>query len=273
MRPRSAQGLQSGRFQISAPSFECLTTSLADGIAEIRFTRPALMNRFDARAHEEFIAALAELAASGAALRVLIVTAEGRVFSAGGDFDEMLEANASEAVRAQMSRHARGVLNGLIDFPVPVISAVQGAAIGLGATIASLADVVVAWRGAKIADTHVAVGLVAGDGGVVSWSQAVGVNRARRYLLTGDILTGEQAHAMGLVTDLADTPEEVGVAARDIAERIRALPADGVNGTRRAFAALIRARANEAFELGLALEMQSMASPGVKQTIEKLRKS
>ncbi len=127
-------------------------------------------------------------------------------------------------------------------------------------------------RGAKIADTHVAVGIVAGDGGVVAWTQSIGVNRAKRYLLTGDIITGEQAYTFGLVTELADTPEAVLPAARAIAERIRALPADGVNGTKRAFAAVTRARASEAFELGLSLEMQSMANPALPETIARLRK-
>lgn len=203
---------------------------------------------------------------------MLIISAEGRAFSAGGDFDEMLEAHASAAVRAQMTRDARNVLNGMIDFPVPIISAVQGAAVGLGATIAGLADIVVAWKGAKIADTHVNVGIVAGDGGVFAWSQAMGITRAKRYLLTGDFLSGEQAHALGLVTDLAETPDEVLPIAQALAEKIRALPPEGVNGTRRTFAALTRARVAEAFELGISLEMESMASENLRLTVEALRK-
>lgn len=245
--------------------------TVTEGIGEIRSIRPDLHNRFDAPAHMEFVAALRELSAIDG-LRVLILSAEGRSFSAGGDFDEMLDAHKSEAIRAQMTRDARNVLNGLIDFPVPVISAVQGAAIGLGATIASMADIVVAWRGAKFADTHVNVGLVAGDGGIIGWSQSVGLNRARRYLLTGDVITGEVAYDMGLVTDLADTPEEVLPIAQGIAERIRAMPPMGVNGTKRAFAGLIHGRKNECFEVGITLEMQSMASDDLPVVLEKLRK-
>lgn len=256
---------------MALPQYDCFALTLVDGIAEIRFVRPELLNRFDALAHEDFVAALRHLSAVGSELRVLILSAEGRAFSAGGAFEEMLEANASADVRAQMMRDARNVLNGLIDFPVPVISAVQGAAIGLGATIAALADIVVAWRGAKMADTHVNVGLVAGDGGVFAWSQAIGITRAKRYLLTGDVLTGEQAYELGLVTDLADSPEDVLPAARVLAEKIRALPPEGVNGTRRTFAALTRARMAEAFELGISLEMASMTSDNLRQTIEALR--
>lgn len=204
--------------------------------------------------------------------RVLIISAEGRAFSAGGDFDEMLEAHRSEAVRDQMTREARNVINGMVNLVIPIISAVQGAAMGLGATIASLADIVVAWRGAKIADTHVNVGLVAGDGGVLGWSQSIGVNRAKRYLLTGDVITGEQAYEFGLVTELADTPEDVLPVARGLAEKIRSFPPAGVNGTKRTFAAITRARAGETFELGIALEMQSMASPELAETVARLRK-
>nr|WP_277873281.1 enoyl-CoA hydratase/isomerase family protein [Sphingomonas profundi] len=240
-------------------------------MVELTFTRPDLHNRFDVIAHEEFVAALRHVARIEHA-RVLIVAAEGRSFSAGGDFEEMLEAHRSAAIRAQMTRDARNVLNGLIELPIPVISAVQGAAIGLGATIATMADIVVAWRHAKIADTHVAVGLVAGDGGVIAWSQSIGLNRAKRYLLSGDVITGEQAYDFGLVTELLDSAEAVLPAARALAQRIGALPAGGVNGTKKAFAAITRARMGEAFELGIALEMDSMASPDLAETVARLRK-
>jgi len=253
-------------------SFECVDLTIGDGIAEIRMKRPTLLNRFDVPAHAEFVAALRLVAQDVAATRVLILSAEGRAFSAGGDFDEMIEAHNHAAVRDRMSHDARAVFNGIVDLPIPVISAVQGAAIGLGATIATLADIVIAWRGAKIADTHVNVGIVAGDGGIVAWSQSIGVNRAKRYLLTGDIITAEQAYDFGLVTELVDTPEEVIPHARAMAERIKELPPGGVNGTKRAFAEITRQRASEAFEKGLALEMESFISPDVPATIEKLRK-
>ena len=253
-------------------TFRTLRLNLESEIAEIVFTRPDLLNRFDAIGHEDFIAAL-HLVAQSSTTRALIIAAEGRAFSAGGDFDEIKEAGESAAMRERMTRFARDVLNGIIDLPIPVIAAVQGAAVGLGATIAGICDIVVSWRGAKIADTHVVVGIVAGDGGTIAWSNAVGINRAKRYLLTGDTMTGEQAFQYGFVTELVDTPEAVLPAARAIAERLRALPPAGVNGTKRAFAALTRARVSETFELGISLEMQSMTSPDVVKAVERLRTS
>ena len=253
----------------AAPN-RCLKLSFEAGIAEIRLDRPALLNRFDMPAHIEFANAL-QAVSQDASVRVLILAAEGRVFSAGGDMDEILQANHDAAIRDDMARYATEVFYGIVDFAVPVISAVQGAAVGLGATLATLSDIVIAWRGARIADPHVNLGLVAGDGGVVSWSQAVGVSRAKRYLLTGDSMTAEQAYGFGLVTELVDTPEEVLPCARAMAGRIAALPPAGVNGTRLAFARLTRARAAEAFEFGLEAEMRSMAEPGVPEMIASLR--
>lgn len=256
-----------------AGDFVTLRLTIDDGVAEIRLARPDLLNRFDMPAHREFVAAIDAVASHAPALRVLIISAEGRAFSAGGDFDEILEAHASQAVRDDMVHFAKGVFHGIANLPIPVISAVQGAAIGLGATVATLADIVVAWKGAKIADTHVNVGIVAGDGGIVSWSQSIGVNRAKRFLLTGDIISGEKAYEYGLVTEVVDTPEDTLPRARALAARIAKMAPMGVNGTKQAFARITGARASEAFEFGLNLEMDSIASADLPATLAALRES
>jgi len=251
--------------------YRTLSLKVHDGIAEIRFTRPDLLNRFDMPAHIEFAAALEEVSNRVPDVRVLVLTAEGRAFSAGGDFEEMLEAHASKAVRSDMVKYAKAVFNGVVELPIPVVSAIQGAAIGLGATIATLCDIVVAWKDAKIADTHVNVGLAAGDGGIISWSQSIGINRAKRYLLTGDIITGAQAYEWGLVTELVDTPEEAAPRAREMAARIAAMAPGGTSGTKRAFSRITGLIAAQALSAGLEYEMDAMASPDLKATVEKLR--
>lgn len=253
-------------------AYQTLSLTLADGIAELRFTRPDLLNRFDMPAHIEFVSALEEVAKQVPDIRVLILTAEGRAFSAGGDFDEMFEAHASKAIRDDMVKYAKAVFYGVAELPIPVISAIQGSAVGLGATIATLCDIVVAWKGAKIADTHVNVGLAAGDGGIISWAQSIGINRAKRYLLTGDFITGEQAHEWGLVTELVETAEEAAPRARALAARIAAYPAGGVNGTKRAFSRITGLFADQALSAGLEYEMEAMASPDLPATLEKLRR-
>ncbi|SDA50860.1 enoyl-CoA hydratase [Pseudomonas sp. NFACC15-1] len=252
-------------------TYTTLTLQLGEPLAHLRLNRPALLNRFDEIAHVEFIQALNAVANDKTA-RVLILSAEGKVFSAGGDFDEIIAAANSSEIRSKMTWLARTLFNALTDLPVPVIAAVQGAAAGLGTTIMSLCDVVVASRTARISDPHVSIGLVAGDGGIIGWTQSVGINRAKRYLLTGEAITAEQAYQMGLVTDLTDSPDGVLPRAREIGELIAHLPVAGVEGTKRAFARLTHEKANLVLELGLAYEMESMTRPDVQNTINQLRR-
>jgi enoyl-CoA hydratase len=141
----------------------------------------------------------------------------------------------------------------------------------LGATLATLSDIVVAAAEAKFADPHVDLGLVAGDGGIISWSQAIGVTRAKRYLFTGERITGQKAYEMGLVTDVVATPEEVYPAARKIAEMIAAKPKCGIIGTKRAFTKLTRILADPVFELGLAYEMEAVAGPEVLAAVQAMQ--
>ena len=146
----------------------------------------------------------------------------------------------------------------------------QVSAIGLGATIVACSDVVVAWKGARIADPHVVLGLAAGDGGILGWSQSIGITRAKRYLLTGQAVTGEQGFAMGLVTDLAESSEDVEPMALALANTIAGLPRGGVQGTKRAFSSLTRRLYNEAFLLSLAEEMSCLSGDEVKSAVERL---
>jgi len=256
---------------MTAPTFSTLTLETGGALAHIRFNRPALVNRFDEIAHVEFVGALSAVA-DDAEARVLILSAEGKVFSAGGDFDEIIAAAAAPEIRKRMTRLAKAVFHSLADLQVPVIAAVQGSAAGLGATIVTLCDIVVASRNAKLSDPHVAVGIVAGDGGIIGWSQSIGINRAKRYLLTGDPLSAEQAHAIGLVSDLVDTSDAALPRALEIGRQIAGLPRAGVEGTKRAFAKLIHHTAQLVLDLGLAYEMDSMTRPEVAETINRLRK-
>jgi enoyl-CoA hydratase len=262
--------METGESRAAPPGYATLEATIGPAIAHIRLNRPALANRFDALAHVEFAAALAA-ASSLEVTRVVVLSAAGGVFSAGGDLDEILSGNASEPVRQHMVTQARAVYYGLVDSPVPIVAAVQGAAIGLGATIVSLCDFSVAVRDARIADPHVAVGLVAGDGGVIGWAQGMGLNRARRFLLTGDALSAEQACELGLIGEVVDEGAQVLPRAMALAERLASLPPLAVRGTRRAFAALTRQYGVAPFEAGLAWEMESMAAAEVAERVARLR--
>lgn len=248
----------------------CLTVDREADIAHLRFVRPALHNRFDEEQHREFPEALRHITALPD-LAAVLISAEGASFSAGGDTAMMLRANGSAALRERLHEEALAIVHGLLDLPCPVIAAVQGAAIGLGATLLGCCDMVVAARAARIADPHVQLGLVAGDGGVLAWTQSLGFMRARRYLLTGDALSAEEAFGMGLVSDLVDTPEQALPAAMLLAQRFTKLPRGGVQGTKQAFSQLSRDLYGAAFRQSLDAEMQTLAGTEVRQRLEASR--
>lgn len=252
--------------------YSALSVGVSEAIAHIRFTRPDLHNRFDELAHTEFPKALAELATREDDIAALVISAEGKSFSAGGDLEMMLRANRSEELLERIFREGEAIIDSLVGAPYPIIAAVQGAAIGLGASVIGCCDIVVAARGAKIADPHVVLGLVAGDGGVLGWSQSVGIMRAKRYLLTGDAISAEDACAMGLVSDLVNHPDEVLPAAMALATRIAKLPRGGVRGTKKAFAKLSHDLYGAACALSTAYEMHALRGEEVRRTVEALRR-
>ena len=130
-------------------------------------------------------------------VRAVVVASTGSVFSAGGDFDFMLKANEDLPFLVHHAEIGKRLLMSVVDSQIPVVAAVHGPAVGLGATVALACDCVVAARSAMFSDPHVRVGLVAGDGGCLVWPAALGLTRARRYLLTGDALTAEDAYQFG----------------------------------------------------------------------------
>jgi enoyl-CoA hydratase len=247
--------------------FEALRLDQDGPVWRITFTRPALLNRFDDVLHREFVRSL-EIIRESAGVRAVVLASEGKVFSAGGDFELIRAANRQPALRRAMVEDARRLLGTLIDLPQPVVAAVQGAAMGLGATVALACDAVVASRNAVLADTHVNIGLVAGDGGALVWPAAAGMLRARRHLLTGDPLDAETAFTLGMVTDLVEMPEEVVAAADALAARIAALPPLAVQSTKRALNRVVQQRAGEVLDLSLALEEATLASEDVIEGID-----
>lgn len=250
--------------------FSTINVHITDHVAEITLDRPAALNSFSHQMHVELTQAFLAMRETPE-IRAIILAANGKAFSAGGDFELILASRADSAARQEMQHEARPLLMAIADSQLPVIAALQGDAVGLGATIALGADAIVAARQARISDPHVVIGLAAGDGGSVLWPLHIGLLRAKRYLLTGDRLTAEDAYAMGLVTDLVDAPEQVIDAARKLAGRIAALPPLAVQATKRALNQIFRSRADEVFDIALAAEMETFMSDDVAEAIAAMK--
>jgi enoyl-CoA hydratase len=254
-------------------SYESLTVTTSDtGVCEVVLSRPDVLNRFDSLLQGELKTVLMEIA-KDESIRAVVLASTGKVFSAGGDFGLMQEAHDDENVRQEIVDTGRALLRSFTELNQPIVAAVQGAAIGLGATVALLCDAVVAARKARLADTHVQLGLVAGDGGCLVWPQAAGMLRARRHLLTGDALDAETAWQLGIVTDLVDDPADVVTQARQIAGRIAALPPLGVQGTKKALNRVSSLRADEVVDLAFELEDHTLVSADLVEAIAAFRES
>jgi enoyl-CoA hydratase/carnithine racemase len=235
-------------------------------IGTITLCRPDTLNSIDNEAHDELHCAL-ESVRSNSELRVLVIAAKGRCFSAGGDFEFMRQMNRDPELNSRMASRATGMIELLANIDVPVITAVQGDAIGFGASLAFAGDIVVASRTARFADPHVLVGLAAGDGGCLFWPQAAGLNRAKRYVLTGDYISAEKAYEFGLVTDLTDSPEDARTLSDQLAKKVAGLAPLAVQGTKRSFNNLTKARIAEVAGLAALFEQQTMASEDLLEAL------
>lgn len=162
------------------------------------FNRPETMNSMDDAMQAE-LARLFPAVADDPETNVLVITGAGKAFSAGGDIEFMQRMIDQPDIFLRQMAPGKQLLHSILDCPKPVLAKVNGAAMGLGATIALFSDLIFAANHAKIADPHVKVGYVAGDGGAAIWPQLIGYARAKEYLLLGEPLTGEEAARIGLI--------------------------------------------------------------------------
>jgi len=180
------------------PTFETLLLERRGRLLVVTLNRPDSLNAFDLAQHDEMAAALA-FVRDDAGSDVVVLTGEGKAFSAGGDLDH-IAANAAEPERFDHEiRIARQIVLTMLDIAKPIVCRMNGHAVGLGATIALFCDVIFAAETAKIGDPHVGLGLVAGDGGAIIWPQLIGPARAKEYLLSGKLLTATRAAEIGLI--------------------------------------------------------------------------
>lgn len=206
---------------------------------------------------------------------VIVLTGAGPIFCAGGDMrwlaDELRDGLAPFVIEA---RTMKRIVHSLLDCPKPVIAKVNGDAMGFGATIALLCDVVFAAEGARFADPHVKVGLVAGDGGALIWPQLIGFGKARHYLLTGEPIEAVEAEKLGLIA-FAVPREGLDEAVAKYAARMARGAQTAIRYTKIATNIALKQMLGSVFEAGVAFEGLSRHTDdyreGVTAFLEKRR--
>ena len=249
--------------------FETLALERIGDVLKVTIAHPTSeLNAVDEALHHDLTALFAALRRETAA-RAVLLTGRGRAFCAGGDFawfPTLREPARLDALR----RDAKQMIWDLLDVELPIVAGLNGPAVGLGASVALLCDVVVMADTAVIADPHVRIGVVAGDGGAAIWPALVGPILAKRYLLTGDPVTAEEAARMGLVTEVVPADD---LAARALAwaERLAASAPLAVRGTKAAVNAQLKRALLESFDLSMALELPLFLSADHEEALAALR--
>jgi enoyl-CoA hydratase/carnithine racemase len=228
-------------------------------VATVTLNRPDQMNAFDEALHHAFARMWADID-QDLDLRAVVLTGAGKAFCAGGSIDDFDLFRTDLAARAKIIRSARRLVDEMLNVRVPVIAAVNGAAVGLGCTLMTLCDLVFVADSARIADPHVTVALVAGDGGAVTWPHLTSLLKAKQYLLTGDAMTADEAVAIGLANFVVPRNEVVSEATA-FAHRLAALPPQAVQDTKAVLNQALRLSAVTSLGYGLAAETHSHDTP------------
>jgi enoyl-CoA hydratase len=235
-------------------------TVAADGdVRIVTLNRPDRLNGVSAELHLRLSQVWRELAEDAGA-RAVVLTGAGRAFSAGGDFDHLLRHHDDPELRERSIRLDRTIQTDMIRFPLPVVAAVNGPAVGLGCSLALGCDLVLMAEDAYLADPHISVGLVAGDGGVTLWPLLTSLLRVKEYLFTGDRVPADTAVELGLANRTVPGPELMGEALA-LAHRLAAQPPEALRATKAALAAVVEQVSRGGMEAALLAERSTMTSP------------
>jgi enoyl-CoA hydratase len=222
------------------------------------------VNAVDGEMHAELVRLFEDLKTEQTA-RAVLLTGSGRAFSAGGDFAWMSSTGPEDLY--ELRREGKQIVWNLLDVELPIVAAVNGPAVGLGATLALLCDAVFMADGAIVSDPHVQVGIVAGDGGAVVWPLALGPVLAKRYLLTGDSLSAADAERFGLI-NRAVPADDLQTEALAVAERLAAGAPLAVRYTKLAVNQLLKQAMSTAFDYSTALELVTFVSADHKEALQ-----
>src|ERR1700736_1362422 len=246
-------------------AYEFLKIEIADRVATVTINRPERLNAVNAALHHEFEQIWLDLA-EDRDVNAILLTGAGKAFSIGGDItsrDKPTKSKGRGGRRIVMA-DGRRVIENLLDVEQPIVAAINGDALGFAANVALLCDVTVAAETAKLADTHVALGAVAGDGGAVIWPLLIGPNRAKEFLMLGDTITGADAARIGLV-NYAVPPDQVMSKARELAQELADGPTWAIRWSKLAVNKWLKQQANLILDASLAYEMMTFGTEDQKE--------
>jgi enoyl-CoA hydratase/carnithine racemase len=235
----------------------------------VTLNRPDAFNATNPALHGRLARIWPELAADPD-VSAIVLTGAGRAFSAGGDLDLLHEMTIDTKLRAEIMAEGGEIVRGMTSVRAPIIAAVNGPAVGLGCSLASMCDLVVMEEHAYFADPHVALGLVAADGGALTWPLLTSLLRAKEFILLGDRLSAADAVALGLANRVVPKGEALATALT-LAERLAALPPQSVRETKALLNSALRGAVAGLLADALARETESFDEPAFQANLARMR--
>jgi enoyl-CoA hydratase/carnithine racemase len=241
----------------------------ADGpVRIVRLNRPDDLNATNHVLHQG-LASLWPQLNDDLDARAAVLTGNGRAFSAGGDFGYLDELVNDLDLRRQTIVDGRAIVTGMVGCRIPGVAAVNGPAVGLGCSLVALSDIAFMAESAHLADPHVALGLVAADGGPVTWPLLTSLQLAKEYALTGDRMPAQRAAEIGLVNHVVPD-DEVLDRALACAHKIAKLPRGAVEDTKRVLNMHLERAVLATLDFALSAETRSFDSPELRSNLDRL---
>ena len=254
--------------------YEFLKVDVVDRVATITINRPDSLNAVHNSLHHELEQVWIDVRADRD-VNAIILTGAGRAFCAGGDVKGMAEGSLAGGSGRKGKGRGRGpigssngrrLVENMLDVEQPIIGAINGDAVGLGATLALLCDITVVSEKARFADTHVKVGIVAGDGGAVIWPLLIGPHRAKEFLMRGNFINGAEAGRIGMV-NYAVAPDEVISKARALAQELADGPTWAIRWSKLSVNKWLKQQANLIMDASIAYEMMTFNTDDHKEAV------
>jgi enoyl-CoA hydratase len=249
--------------------YETIALSRKGRLLTITLNRPEAMNAVNLAMHDE-LADVFRFAIDDPHSDVVVLTGAGRAFSAGGDIDHIARNAAQPELFDHEVEVAKQIVLAMLDLEKPLICSMNGHAVGLGATLVLLCDVIFAADTAKIGDPHVGIGLVAGDGGAGVWPARIGYGRAKEYLLTGELLTARRAEEIGLI-NYALPAVDLDATVDAFCNRLLHGATGAIRATKKILNIELKRIFDAVLEPGLEAEKQSVRSVDHREAIQALK--